>query len=196
MGHGGRPGPGQCLAKEHHGGMDGGPARCGRPSPCPGCAQCRGGGKEGRGEVRVEQPFKMNPVYHPHINAMASPFPPHVFWHFSLGHAEVSLCFPAPPSLQGPTSHFSSALLAAIAHSPLPQSCAPSLHFSHAPVFRGARLSFCIQTSAPRLLPCALSIPLFLPIEGCPTSFPCCRYAPLPAWVLLPSFCWGRRPAG
>lgn len=41
-------------------------------------------------------------LYPPHISAMASPLPPHVFWHFSLGHTEVLLCFFALPSPQGP----------------------------------------------------------------------------------------------
>lgn len=98
MGHGGHTGPWQCPDEEHHGGMDGGPARCGGPLPCPDCAQCVEG-RERRGQRRAGL---QDELYHPHISAMASPFPPHAFWQFSLGHAEVLLCFFALPSLLGP----------------------------------------------------------------------------------------------
>lgn len=79
--------------------------------------------------------------------------------------------FSAPSLLAGShfPSHLSFRLAAMITGCPLIQSCAPSLHFTHVPILHGACLSFCVQTSAPHLLPCALGILLFFPIKSCPT---------------------------
>lgn len=139
--------------------------------------------REGKGEVGAGQLFKMNSVRCPHINATASPFPPSVFWHFSLGYTELLLCFSAPPSPQGPIS-----LPAFLAHwwqrlhaapcPPAPLSRAPSLRLTHS--LWGPPLLLCPKrcSSPPPLCPQHSPFPPS-PIQGCPRPSPpadTCRF--------------------